>query len=330
MRKDMIIAGIASLAFAPAIALAQTPCEQQSTNRAVGTVAGAGVGALAGSAIAGRGSHTEGAILGGVAGALLGNQLSRGNLDCSHAYGYYDTSGMWHATRVSRNDAQGYYDRDGNWVNGTPNGYYASNGRWVSASSDSQASGYYDTNGYWVPASSSGYYDSDGQWVAGVAPGYWRNGQWISGPAVGHYDDFGTWIPGQPAGYRDTSGAWVSAAQSGYYDSNGRWIRGRVNGYYDARGRWVNAGYDVASTTTTTGSYAYTRGPTASSDLDSRIDRLDRRIRRGMSDGTLSRSEANRALRRLDDVRRDEQRLNDQLDSLRTDLRIARDDNDRN
>ena len=315
MRKDMIIAGIASLALMPAVAFAQqTPCEQQSSNRVGGTVVGAGVGALAGSAIAGRGSHTEGAILGGVAGALIGNQLSKGNLDCSHAYGYYDSNGMWHATGVSRDYAQGYYDRDGHWVAGAPNGYYASDGRWVSASSDAQAAGYYDSNGYWVPASSSGYYDSNGRWVSGVAPGYWRNGRWIAGPAVGHYDDYGTWVSGQPSSS-------TTQAQSGYYDSSGRWVRGSVTGYYDARGRWVSTGFQVASAPAPA-TYAYTRGSASSADLDARIDRLDRRIRRAVADGSISSRQGDRALRRLDGVRDDERRLVDQLDSLRSDLSL--------
>jgi len=55
-------------------------CERDRSNtRAAATVAGAGLGALAGSAIAGNGSNTEGAILGGVAGAVIGNQLGKGD-----------------------------------------------------------------------------------------------------------------------------------------------------------------------------------------------------------------------------------------------------------
>jgi hypothetical protein len=55
-------------------------CERdRSNNRAAATVAGAGLGALAGSAIAGNSSNTEGAIAGGVAGAVIGNQLAKGD-----------------------------------------------------------------------------------------------------------------------------------------------------------------------------------------------------------------------------------------------------------
>lgn len=51
-------------------------------NGTTGLVIGAGVGALAGSEIAGRGDRTLGAILGGVAGGLLGRELDRGSLQC--------------------------------------------------------------------------------------------------------------------------------------------------------------------------------------------------------------------------------------------------------
>ena len=39
----------------PSLAMAQTNCEQRKNDRVAGTVIGAGVGALLGSAIAGRG-----------------------------------------------------------------------------------------------------------------------------------------------------------------------------------------------------------------------------------------------------------------------------------
>lgn len=53
-------------------------CERdQSNKRAAATVIGAGVGALAGSAIAGNSSNTEGAIAGGAIGAVIGNQATK-------------------------------------------------------------------------------------------------------------------------------------------------------------------------------------------------------------------------------------------------------------
>ena len=47
-----------------------------------GTIVGAGLGALAGVAIAGRGDQTLGAILGGVTGGLVGRTVDRGDLRC--------------------------------------------------------------------------------------------------------------------------------------------------------------------------------------------------------------------------------------------------------
>lgn len=51
-------------------------------NGTTGLVIGAGVGALAGNQIAGRGDKTLGTIIGGVAGALIGRELDRGEIRC--------------------------------------------------------------------------------------------------------------------------------------------------------------------------------------------------------------------------------------------------------
>ncbi|MBX7483055.1 glycine zipper 2TM domain-containing protein [Qipengyuania qiaonensis] len=51
-------------------------------NGTTGLVIGAGVGALAGHEIAGRGDRTLGAILGGAAGALLGRTIDRSGSRC--------------------------------------------------------------------------------------------------------------------------------------------------------------------------------------------------------------------------------------------------------
>jgi len=55
-----------------------------------GAAVGGGVGALAGSAVAGRGDRTEGAVIGGVAGAVIGSQVAKSNDRCDR-YGrpYY-------------------------------------------------------------------------------------------------------------------------------------------------------------------------------------------------------------------------------------------------
>lgn len=51
-------------------------------NGTTGLVIGAGVGALAGHEIAGRGDRTLGAILGGAVGAIIGREIDRGSLRC--------------------------------------------------------------------------------------------------------------------------------------------------------------------------------------------------------------------------------------------------------
>ena len=164
MRIHQLVAGVAVAALMPTLALAQVTCEQRSTNRAVGTVAGAGLGALLGSAIAGHGDRTAGAVIGGVGGAVAGNQLTKGHGDCTRAYGYYDNAGAWHASNVSRANAQGYYDRRGEWVDGAPSGYYSGDGQWNADASSGRA----DSRGYWVPAPSHGYYEANGRWVPGT------------------------------------------------------------------------------------------------------------------------------------------------------------------
>jgi hypothetical protein len=345
MRNHLLVAGIAAAALIPTFAFAQTSCEQQHENRVAGTVAGGVVGALLGSAIAGHGDKTTGAVIGGVGGAVIGNQIAKPNADCAHAYGYYDTNGNWHATAVERADAQGYYDRNGQWVEGAPNGYYDSRGQWIAAHTSASASGYYDTRGHWVPASSNGYYDTNGNWVAGVASGYYSNGRWIAGPATGHYDSYGRWIAGQPSGHRGANGVWVADAQPGYYDASGRWRAGRAMGYYDTQGRWTATAPSANDQGRNT---AYENRPTwagAPTDIDSRAAWLDQRIRAGVDDGSLTRRAGKQALRSLNGIRRDEQRmrhyngqlsqrdemrLQARLDNLRASVRADRQDNARN
>ncbi len=71
MRIQTLVAGACAAALIPTLALAQQTCEQRQSTRVVGTLAGAGIGALAGSAIAGHGARNEGAVVGGVAGAAV-------------------------------------------------------------------------------------------------------------------------------------------------------------------------------------------------------------------------------------------------------------------
>ncbi len=305
MRRHILAAGIAAAALIPSLAAAQVSCEQAQSNRAVGTVAGAGIGALIGSAVAGRGNHTTGALVGAVGGGLVGNQLARSDANCSHAYGYYDNDGQWHATSVQRSSANGYYDRSGQWMDGAPNGYYDGQGRWMTTTTEASTAGYYDAQGSWVPASASGYYDQRGQWVSGVASGHYERGRWVAGAAVGHYDSNGRWMAGQASGRRDANGVWVADAQPGYYDSDGRWRTGEAAGYYDTRGRWM---------ATSNPSGWSDRQLIADSD-DSygtaplNIRSMDVRIRRGVNDRTLTRSQGDRGLAALAAIRRQEMNL---------------------
>lgn len=310
MHKNWLAAGVAAAALIPSLAFAQQTCDQRRNNQVAGTVAGAALGAVIGSQVSGNGARTEGSVIGAIGGALLGNQIAKGSssqADCARAYGYYDNDGHWHATGVSRTAAAGYYDRNGVWVDGAPNGYYTSDGRWVQATSSVQASGYYDANGRWVPASASGYYDANGQWNTAQASGYYDSrGRWIAGPASGRYDSNGRWIAGEPAGHRDANGRWVSAAQAGYYDTNGRWRAGPAMGYYDTQGRWI-ATAPYAGAMAADASYE-TRGywNDAPADIRGRQAWLEQRVRDGLRDGTLSRAEADRALRDLSAIRRQE------------------------
>lgn len=309
MRKHILAAGIAAAAFLPSMALAQETCPQQRDSRVAGTVVGAGVGALLGSAVAGRDDRGKGAVVGGIGGAIIGNQIAKSKADCARAYGYYDSNGAWHATAVPRSDASGYYARDGAWVDGAPNGYYDASGRWVAASNSASGGGYYTESGAWVPASASGYYDADGRWVAGAATGYYDNGRWVAGPATGRYDASGRWIRGQASGHRDSNGVWVADAQPGHYDSDGRWRPGPTVGYYDSQGRWIETARS-ADRQGANASYEYRSvWMGAPRDTRGREAWMDRRIRQAMNDGSLDRDEASEALRTLNEIRRQDTRL---------------------
>jgi hypothetical protein len=298
MRRNLLAVGVFAVALIPSMASAQQTCEQRRANQTAGTIAGAGIGAILGSMVAGRGDRTAGAVVGGLGGGLVGNQLSKSGADCAHAYGYYDNSGAWHATSVRRENARGYFDRNGAWVDGAPAGHYNRDGRWVQLTEDATAGGYRDRNGRWIPASANGYYSAEGRWVAAAASGrYDSRGRWIAGPATGRYDERGRWIPGRPAQLTDM--------QPGYYDQ-GQWRPGPVYGYYDARGRWVS----VDNGETQGGGW---RGR----DIASHEAWLDTRIRNGLNNGSLTRNEGNRALRTLASIQRDERNMRNRGGQLR-------------
>ena len=133
--------------------------------------------------MAGHGDKTTGAVIGGVGGAVIGNQLARGSRDCQHAYGWYDSDGRWHPNAVDRTAAAGYYDRDGAWVDGEPRGHYDSRGVWIA---NAAPSGWYDSSGQWratsvEPTAAAGYYDRNGVWVANAAETYGSNASYDTG-----------------------------------------------------------------------------------------------------------------------------------------------------
>jgi hypothetical protein len=163
MRKHALFAALAALAMVPTLASAQNACEQRKhDNRVAGTIIGGVAGAILGSQVSGHGARTEGSVIGGVGGAVIGNQLARSHEDCS-GYGYYDSSHVWHG------NVSGYYDdRAGRWVDARSGGYYDDRGRW-----HARSGGYYDSDGYWVAQADTGY---------GADVAYTGRDPWYGGP----------------------------------------------------------------------------------------------------------------------------------------------------
>ena len=122
MLKPLLLASLAAAAMIPSLASAQDQCQSNGGNRVVGTVLGAGVGALLGNAIGEHGGKTGGTIIGGVGGAVVGNQIAgAGSRNCqSNRYGYYDSNGRWVPNTANSN---GYYDVNGQWVTNSQNNY---------------------------------------------------------------------------------------------------------------------------------------------------------------------------------------------------------------
>lgn len=335
MRNRYLMAGIALAALTPSMASAAT-CEQQRSGRIAATVGGGAVGALLGTAIAGKGDNTEGAIIGGVIGAVAGNQIakpSRDN-DCRYAYGWYDKQGRWHATRVRASEARGYYDRNGDWVAGRPTGYYDGD-RWMAYSGDVSTYGYTDSNGYYVPANAYGYYDANDQWQTGYASGYYDSrGRWVAGPVRGYYDSRGRWVNGNPP-YGSDAASWSSVQQPGYWE-NGRWVSGTTYGYYDSRGRWVRS--DRYGNQTGGDRWADDNWNDYPTNLDQRITYLRDRVQRMEDRGRLSRADERYTLDELSRIEyqhqafmrdgrlnaREEATIRNRLDRLSDRLRAAR------
>jgi uncharacterized protein YcfJ len=88
-------------------------CRASSGNQTAGAVIGGVAGALLGRSLAGdRHNRTEGAAVGAVAGALIGSQIAKGKDRCRDDYtGYYNNRyyGNSYYSPYARPYARGYY-----------------------------------------------------------------------------------------------------------------------------------------------------------------------------------------------------------------------------
>ena len=308
MRSHFLTLSLAATALVPSAALAQTSCEQQRSTRVVATVGGAGIGALVGSSVAGRGDRTLGAIIGGIGGAVLGNQIARPGDECKRAYGYYDRDARWHASDNARGNVSGYIDRDGQWVDGAPNGFYGRDGRWQPGAAGAGERGYYDASERWVPNGESGYYGSGDQWMPAMAPGHYQRGSWVAGRVSGQYDRNGGWTSGSAPTRQQADGGWSNNRAPGHYDARGGWQAGATTGFYDGKGRWTatDGGVTIDSAA---------RGPEQRDDM-ARGDRpgdirgeigwLDRSLRHATGTGAIGRREGRQLLVDLQSIDRQE------------------------
>ena len=148
MSKTLLIAALAGLVVAPSLASAETNCQaHRSNNRAIGTIIGAGLGALFGNAVAEHGGKPGGTIIGGIGGGVAGNLIAGSGTKCDeNRYGYYDQDGKW---IPKTSNTQGYYDANGQWVLYSAN---SSGGNYAN-----QNDGYYDRNGQWVERRQESY-----------------------------------------------------------------------------------------------------------------------------------------------------------------------------
>lgn len=106
MRISITLAAIGTLALLPATASAQYyyyPDNDRRENQVVGGLIGAGLGAVAGSQLAGSGARTEGSVLGAVVGGLAGAAIADGRRN----RGYYGSQPYYNNGYYN----QGYYNQ---------------------------------------------------------------------------------------------------------------------------------------------------------------------------------------------------------------------------
>jgi len=85
-------------------------CERDyAQNRQFMTGTSAALGAAVGAAVAGRDNREQGAAIGGLAGALIGNQLSARDDPCGYGFGGYNRDGRYGYERIPRRSDYGYY-----------------------------------------------------------------------------------------------------------------------------------------------------------------------------------------------------------------------------
>lgn len=129
MRKALALVAAAATVLTslsmPSLASAQVwrddPCraERHQAGR-TGTIAGGLFGALLGSQLAGRGSHTTGALIGGTVGAVAGHNIGAHSVRCEgYPRGYrYHRGCHWVSDVDRRGRTYGYEvcrDQDGYW-----------------------------------------------------------------------------------------------------------------------------------------------------------------------------------------------------------------------
>lgn len=122
MRKFILalsLSAAVTAALAPTLASA-SGCEERAAHR---RVAGTILGGLAGAVIGNEVSHNGGALVGGIGGAVVGNQLSR--TSCDHYYArhrayqpaaYYRTGPQPQGQAQCGSHDQAFYDAHGNLV----------------------------------------------------------------------------------------------------------------------------------------------------------------------------------------------------------------------
>jgi hypothetical protein len=113
--KIAVITGAVVALAAGAIAtptFAQDPCHSHQQSRTTtGAVVGGLAGALLGSQLAGHHNQGQGALIGGVAGAVIGGAVGRSSAKCDGYYGYnqpYSNAGYYAAPPYNGYDTGQY------------------------------------------------------------------------------------------------------------------------------------------------------------------------------------------------------------------------------